>query len=220
MCIVILFLFFMFVSMKKYTLWLFLLLWVLSWCSLLSSPNSDATILPTSWEVVSWSSQEVIWFAEQILTYLKTKDIIALSQVISSSWLLVSPYEHIDVVSGVVLTRENLTDLFVNNATWERWTYDGSWEPIRLPFSEYFSKFIYDVDYSSWALVSVNTPVQRWNLVVNVFDVFSWNTIVEYYFSWFEEKYEWMDWKWLFLVIESVGEDLFLKAIVHEQRTI
>jgi hypothetical protein len=42
-----------------------------------------------------------------------------------------------------------------------------------LTFKDYFSKFIYDADFVRLAQTFVNQPMERGNMINNVFDVYS-----------------------------------------------
>lgn len=200
---------------------LFFLL-LLSGCSLISKDTTsiESQVLPVAWQVVEMASSSLTGVATQVLEALKNKNAQALVDFVSFSGLRLSPYEYIDVQSGVILQKDQILSAFDNNENLLWWTYDGSGEPITLTLSSYRDKFIYDVDFLNSMEIGINTPVQRWNMINNIFDVYPSDTVIEYHFSWFDAQYSWMDWKSLWLVFENVGNTYLLKAIVHGQRTI
>jgi len=60
--------------------------------------------------------------------------------------------------------------------------YDGSGDPIKLTFAQYFDKFVYDHDFANAEKVAYNEIQQSGNTVVNISDVYPEGKFMDYYF--------------------------------------
>jgi hypothetical protein len=98
--------------------------------------------------------------------------------------------------------------------------YDGSGLPINLTSTEYYNKFIYDVDFVNAPGISYNRIIGKGSIINNAFEVYPNTIIVEYHFSGFDPKYEGMDWRSLRLVFEEKDTVWYLIGIIHDQWTI
>lgn len=98
--------------------------------------------------------------------------------------------------------------------------YDGSGESIDLPFSEYYNKFIYDVDFADADIIGNNTVAKVGNTVNNISQAYPNGSFVEFHFSGFDAKYAGLDWRSIRLVFEKVNENWYLVGIIHDQWTV
>jgi len=130
-----------------------------------------------------------------------------------------SPYGYVDVDNNLVFTAEEVRKLADDTKTYLWGYYDGSGEPIELSFSDYYKKFIYDVDFVNAEQVGYNQVLGHGNSLNNSFEVYKNSVIVEYYFSGFDPKFEGMDWRSLRLVFEKKGDIWYLVGIIHDQWT-
>jgi len=194
----------------------------LYWCSRVSNQTCDidnwkvCPIIKT-WNVVDNSDITVV--SNQIMNALKNKNIELLSQFVSQQWVRLSPYNYVDLKQDLILKKSDLENIWESNQKYVWWVQDGSGLPIDLTFKEYFAKYIYDVDFANAPQKLVNKKVTRWNMINNVRDVYVGKYFIEYYFSWFNPEYEWMDWRSLILVFDKVDNEWKLLWIVHAQRT-
>jgi hypothetical protein len=157
---------------------------------------------------------------EEILTALKNNDMIILSEYVHpEKGVRLSPYTNVkesDLVFSPEMVKMGPT--FSRTFIWG--AYDGSGEPIDLPFGQYFEKFVYDHDYLTARQKSVNSPIGSGNMINNVAEFYPGATVLEYHFSGFDPKYEGMDWTSLKLVLEKYNDEWYLVGIVHDGWTI
>jgi hypothetical protein len=95
--------------------------------------------------------------AADVLQALKTADMAKLAEVIHPrKGLRFSPYSSVDSKTDVVLTASQLKDALRDPAKRVWGTDDGSGAPIRLTFTRYYHKFVYDRDFSKASHVNYN----------------------------------------------------------------
>lgn len=101
-----------------------------------------------------------------------------------------------------------------------RWgRYDGSGEPIRLAWRDYFLKFVYSRDFARMEQVRYNRIKQRGNTANNLHKFYPGSIVVEYYSPDLQDTAG-LDWKSLYLVFQPRGKTWYLVGIAHDQWTI
>lgn len=159
--------------------------------------------------------------ANAVLVALKNKDGGALSALVHrTKGVRFSPYGYISTSSDMVIMAGSLADIYTIGKK-EHWgSYDGSGEPIHLTFTEYSTKFLYDVDFLSAPQKAINTVLGHGNSLINITEAYPGATFVEYYFPGFDPQYEGMDWRSLRLIFQQEGGVWYLVGISHDQWTI
>jgi len=149
---------------------------------------------------------------------LQAKNMKALASLVHpEKGVQFTPYTNINFEDDLAFPGEELR-LLMDDTTKHMWGHhDGSGEPIRLTFTEYFDKFIYDHDYVDAEEVVWNTPMQHGSPIDNVRDVYPNAQVVEYHFSGFDPQYDGMDWSSLRLVFEEYEGSWYLVAVIHDQ---
>jgi hypothetical protein len=199
---------------KKIWFLLFLLL-LLNWCSIKQYNNINIqTWTDTDIELSNFNT-----VSQLAIKSLKEKNMDDLYQIIWADWLIFSPYNNINTWNKKI-SKEDIKNLFSDIQVINRWDYDWSWEPINLTFKEYFNQFVYDVDFSIAPEKIVNNIIQRWNIINNIKDFYPNSQTIEYYFSWFDSQYEWIDRRSLTLIFNKIWNNRYLIGISHWQRTI
>jgi len=134
--------------------------------------------------------------------------------------VLFSPYSHIELEKHKVFTKDQLKNLMESEEVYIWGEYDGSGDPIKLTFAQYFDKFVYDHDFANAEKVAYNEIQQSGNTVVNISDVYPEGKFMDYYFPGFTPEYDGMDWASLRLVFEEYDGQWYLVCIAHGQWTI
>lgn len=166
-------------------------------------------------------SNSVLNQALIVVNLLKSKDMITLSEYIHpDKGVRFSPYSYIEIQGNLVFRGDEVIDLMENTQIYNWGVYDGSGESIDLPFSEYYNKFIYDVDFADADIIGNNTVVKVGNTVNNISQAYPNGSFVEFHFSGFDAKYAGLDWRSIRLVFEKVNENWYLVGIIHDQWTV
>ncbi|RIX50783.1 hypothetical protein D3P08_18970 [Paenibacillus nanensis] len=158
--------------------------------------------------------------ASAVITALKNKDIKALNAYVHpENGLRFSPYAHIDSESAVHFGPGKLPEL--NDDTVYTWgAYDGSGEPIKLTFGQYYDRFVYDHDYANPQETGWDTILGSGNTTPNMKEIYPDSYVVDYHFKGFDEKNEGMDWASLILVLQEHEGGWYVSAIAHSGWTI
>jgi hypothetical protein len=154
---------------------------------------------------------------------LKDKDMNKLAQMAHpDKGIRISPYGYVDTDKDLTFKPAAVGKLLTDDNVYEWGTYDGSGEPIKLKFADYYGKFVYDADFAKAPQTAVNKTTGKGNMANNMGEVYPPERydFVEYHFSGFDKKFEGLDWKSLRLVFEKDGGRLLLVGIVHDQWTI
>lgn len=152
---------------------------------------------------------------------IKAKDMKSLSSYVHpTNGLRFSPYPYVDTKTDQVFTAQQVAGLVQDTKEYLWGHYDGSGEPIKLSFNNYYDKFIYDVDFANPHMIGNNVAIGKGNSIDNVKQAYPKGYFVEFYFTGFEPQYEGMDWRSLKLVFEDVNGVWYLVGIIHGQWTI
>lgn len=180
--------------------------------------NQTPSIVPPPSQPPS-TQQIVLDRAFVIISALKNKDMNKLSQYVHPQLgLRFSPYatvkdtDQIFSANTVVGLMEDLTVYLWGH-------YDGSGEPINLTFADYYSKFVYDEDFTAAPQLALNHRLGTGNSIDNSQEFYPGAVVVEFYFPSFDPQYAGMDWRSLRLVFMQQGSDWFLVDIIHDQWT-
>lgn len=180
---------------------------------------------PTSGGVYSVSdgNRGLIASSYNALSYLKAGDFISLADMVHPKYgVYFSPYSNINLSSTQWFSDAEISRLGKQSDSLVWGVYDGSGEPISMTVSEYFERFVYDRDYSSAPVVTVNRISRSGNALETVLDVFPEAQFVDFYFppSIDSDGYEDLDWSVLRLVYESHDDMMYLVAIIHSEYTV
>ena len=182
-----------------------------------SNNDSDIKTVPA---IIPVSDSVALPLSMEILELIKNKQYDKLASHIKDS-ILFSPYGYIDIANGIKFTATSLASYFYKKRdTKLNWgSYDGSGETISLTATEYFQKFVYDVDFLNAPNISLNKTLSHGNSLNNLAAVYKNSIYTEFYFPGFDKKYGGMDWRSLKLVFKRATGKLYLIAIIHDQWT-
>jgi len=167
------------------------------------------------------SEADLLKRALHVIELIGNKDMENLSNYVHpTKGLRFSPYDFIDAKSYVVFTKEEVAKLNENTKVYTWGNYDGTGEPIKLSFNDYYEKFIYDVNFANPHMIGNNTIIGKGNTISNIEEVYPDGNFIEFYFSGIDPKYEGMDWRSLKLVFEQENGVWYLVGIIHSQWTI
>ncbi len=119
---------------------------------------------------------------------------------------------------NIKLSKNKINELINSDTTLVWGKYDGSGENIKMSFTDYYNKFIYDKDYKNISPV-LNKITKRGNTANNIKEIYPNSFTAEFYIEG-TEKYSNMDWTSLYLVFEKTNSEYYLIAIVHDSWSI
>jgi len=172
-----------------------------------SSKPSDATLL--------------LNISNNVLNALKNKDMDTfIGYVDPDKGVRFTPYAYVEVDKNIVLNIDELKDAFNSTKLYIWGVTDGKGDNINLTFSDYYAKYIYDVDFINAPLIGNNVSIGTGNSIDNAKDVYKDAKIIEYHFQGFDPQYEGMDWRSLRLVFEEKDSNWYIVGVIHDQWTI
>jgi hypothetical protein len=158
--------------------------------------------------------------AEEVLSAFKNGDYSKLSTYVHpDKGVRFSPYTHVEPEHDKTFTSSQIKGMSGNTTVYEWGSYDGSGEPIKLNFTDYVKKFVYNQDFLTVKQISFNYPIGKGNTINNVAEKYPDATIIEYHFPG-TSQYDGMDWNSLKLAFEKKDGVWYLVGVIHDQWTI
>lgn len=161
-------------------------------------------------------------FARKVVSLIAERRIAELSELVHpQKGVLFSPCGYIDQVNAISLSGKQLVDAWQQNEAFIWGLEDGSGDPISLTIKNFFTEYVYSVDYLNADQVSVNKLIGYGNSLVNIDTVFPEAVFVEFHFAGLFPEYQGLDWRSLRVVMEKDASDgWWLVAILNDQWTI
>jgi hypothetical protein len=164
--------------------------------------------------------EELIKLSHRILNILKDTDFENLDEYIHPELCLrISPYPYL-ADNNLSFCPGEIQPLWTSDESYIWGHFDGTGEPIDMTFSEYYRRFIYDVDFTQAPMIGLNVVISSGNAINNIPELFPDGMMIEYYFPGFDIKYGGMDWRSLRLVFVNIAGTWYLGAIIHGEWTI
>ncbi|MBS3752757.1 MAG: hypothetical protein KGY46_05135 [Anaerolineales bacterium] len=171
-------------------------------------------------EQVGKVDPELFEKSNQVLQALKEKDFRTLSDFVHpEKCLCFSPYPTLHP-EDLVFCPAQIKTLAADQTKYEWGQFDGTGKPINMTFSEYYERFIYDVDFAHADLVGFNEVIGTGNAINNIQEYFPQAVFIEYHFPEFDPQYAGMDWRSIRLVFEKQNQEWYLVCVVHGEWTI
>ena len=171
---------------------------------------------------VGWVSDPIAASAAEIIMTLKDRDMEELAGLIHpDKGVRFSPYTFVQAGpdEDLVFTAAQVRGIMTDPTVYYWGAYDGSGDPIDLTFSEYYDRFVYDVNFSRPDVVGFDEEVGWSSMINNIADVYPQAVTVEYHFEGFDPQYAGLDWRSLRLVLEEQAGTWYLVGIVHDEWT-
>ncbi|OGO27868.1 MAG: hypothetical protein A2136_00420 [Chloroflexi bacterium RBG_16_54_11] len=157
--------------------------------------------------------------AFEVIGVLKTQDMPALSGFVHPvQGLRLSPYAFV-MDTDQLFSAEQIANMPADSKTYHWGEHAGSGEPIDVSFMDYYSRFIYDVDFANAPEISLDHPMGMGSSIDNAYEFYPGSMIVEFYFSGFDPQYGGMDWRSLRLVFGEYESVWYLVGMIHNQWT-
>ena len=150
--------------------------------------------------LVTPEQSQVLPLADATIQALSAGDMAALASLVHpADGLRFSPYANV-LPEHLVFSPDQLLSL-INDPTIYTWgAFDGSGEPIRMTFAEYFDRFVYSKDFAGAEQVSLDRRLGAGNTIDNSREFYPQAIIVEYYLPGENPEYGGLDWQSLRLV--------------------
>ncbi len=169
---------------------------------------------------VGQADPQLLEVSNQVLQSIKEKDFSTLAGYVHPDMCLrFSPYPTIQP-QDLVFCPSEISTLLADNTQYQWGQFDGSGKPIRMTFSQYYERFIYDVDFAHAEMIGFNQIIGTGNAINNIHEFYPQAVFVEYHYPEIDPQYGGMDWRSLRLVFKKEDMSWFLMGIVHGEWTI
>ncbi|AIQ32999.1 MULTISPECIES: hypothetical protein [unclassified Paenibacillus] len=193
----------------------------------LQTPNpttvqSPASSTPSAPSTEEGQPPDILEAAATVITALKEKDMDQLADwVHPERGIRFSPFAYVDTANDLVFTKDEVDTLLEDPAKRVWRLFEGTGEVIELNFADYYKWYIYDADFEQDAGIAVNKELRKEQTSGNLNEVYpeANHDFVEYYIGGLDLAEEGMDWRSLYLVFETNGDDHALVGIIHDQWT-
>lgn len=190
------------------------------WLVLRESRSGEELSVFTS-EDVPATNRQLAALALDIASLLKTGDYARLAEVVHpEGGLVISPNATVSLEANQRFTRAEVAAFGKNTETyiWGRLSAESP-SLISLTVKDYFSKYVFDHDYTCASLVGINHTARTGNSQETVTDAFPGAQFVDLCCLGAGENED-TGWSILRLVFEDYHGQLVLSAIIHSEYTI
>lgn len=165
-------------------------------------------------------NEQLSSLAFEIAGHLENKNYKGISKLIHPEYgLIVSPYATVTPASNKCFTAGEVARFDSDNTTYIWGVADGTGEPIQLTPEDFFSQYIFNVNYFKASIVGVDYIIKSGNSLENITDIFPGAHFVDLNYPGSEAS-GYSDWSTLRLVFEDYNGVLMLSAIIHSQATL
>jgi hypothetical protein len=138
---------------------------------------------------VGGADPRLLEISNQVLQALKEKEFSALADYVHpETCLRFSPYPTIQP-QDVVFCPSEITGVPSDNTQYLWGRFDGSGKPIQMTFSQYYERFIYDVDFAHAEMIGFNQIIGTGNAINNIHDFYPQADFVEYHIPEIDPQY-------------------------------
>ena len=164
-------------------------------------------------------SEDVIDLAFKTAQYIKNGDYASLSSISHPVYGVVfTPYSTVDLASDLCFSNSEIASFGNDDKTYVWGMSNGDDTPIEMTPSAYFSRYVFNRDYTLAPVIGNNYVIQTGNSLENVSEVFPDARFVDLHYP--STDSESHDWSTLRLVYEDYEGELMLVAVIHCEYTV
>jgi hypothetical protein len=168
-------------------------------------------------EIAPGAEVSPVSVARDVVAALERRDIEYLAAAVHpTKGIRFTPYTHADTTVDRRFTSDQLRAHWASPDSLLWGSFDGTGDPMRLSFAQYFNRFVYDFDVIRAPRVARDSaPMGIGNSLYNLPAVYKGATIVEFNTPGTDPRYGGMDWRSLWIVLEMVGGQWRVVGVVH-----
>lgn len=158
--------------------------------------------------------------AAEVVAALRDKDFAKLSMLAHpDQGIRFSPYAFVDVQKHVRLDRATIARGFTNPQRYLWGHTDGRGAPMDWTFEEFYTRQLWDRDYSKATMIAIDTRQQSGNSLDNSARAYPKAHVVEYHLPSTDPNTT-LDWGSLRIVLEDKGGTWYVVGLIHDEWTI
>ncbi len=183
-----------------------------------------AQVLPTplpavGGEVRGSAAAAAIEQATRALIALRDQDMATLADMAHADGIRFAPYSGLRD-DDLIFSAAQIADLYEDEAVYTWGISTGIGEPIEATYADYADRYAYGVDYLAAEIVGYNERISYGNQINNIPDIYPDTEVIEYHFTGFDEQYNGLDWRSLFIVLIETEDGWKIAAVINDEWTI
>ena len=156
-----------------------------------------------------------------LLHVMKNRDYEALAGLVHPEWgITFTPYSTVDFNTDLTFMPEQIRNLEKDQTVYSWGITDGRGNLINMTMEQYFSAFVFDMDYTQAPQIGVDQILMSGNALENLSEAYPGCRFVDFCFPGTDPAYQGIDWSSLRLVFAPGEENWLLVGLVHGQWTV
>ena len=131
-----------------------------------------------------------------------------------------TPYSTVDPASDLTFTADQIKNLAQDQNVYTWGFEDGRGDPIKMTILEYFTRYVYDEDYTMAPEIGIDRIMTGGNALENLAEAYPGCRFVDFSFPSADPVNDGLDWSSLKLVFQPGAEHWYLVGVVHGEWTI
>lgn len=131
-----------------------------------------------------------------------------------------TPYSTVEPETDLNFTADQIKNLAQDQNVYTWGFADGRGDPIQMTVSQYFTRYVYDRDYTQATEIGIDRIITGGNALENLTEAYPGCRFVDFCFPSADPVNDGLDWSSLKLVFQPQGEHWYLVGVVHGEWTI
>jgi len=193
----------------------------ISGSDIMDRPSDESPLVSPVLPDTQASNEEIVSLAMEIVGYIKQRNYGMLSQYVHPALgVTFTPYTTINFTADKNFTPAEVKAFGENETVYIWGITDGSGEPIEMTVEQYFTRYVFNADYTIAPIIAVDHTVRTGNALDNIADIMPAARYVEFYYPSIDPSAEGMDWCTLRLGFEEYSGTWRLTLILHSEATV
>ena len=173
----------------------------------------------STWSRIGLSDEELLALSDEVLALLKESNFEKLASFIHPlNGLTFTPYSSVGETDRTIMP-EQIADAAASDETCVWGSYDGSGEDIVLSFADYWTRFVWNADYTAADSMNCNKITVSGNAIENVKEAYPDCMFTEYVIRSAMGYEDNTDWTTLKLVFVRYDGQWYLTGLIHGEWT-
>lgn len=152
---------------------------------------------------------------------LRQKDYASLAKYVHPTLgVTFTPYSTVNSLSDLSFTADQIKNLAQDKNVYTWGLEDGRGEPIKMTMEQYFSRYVYNTDYTQASMIGIDQIITTGNALENLTEEYPGCRFVDFCLPSSDPVNNGLDWFSLKLVFRLEDTGWYLVGIVHGEWTI
>lgn len=158
--------------------------------------------------------------AFSVVLAIKQEDWNTLSSLVHPDGVTFTPYSTVDREMDLTFTPQQIKKLAKDDSVYVWGFTDGKGDPIQMTMTDYFSRYVFNADYSQAPQIGIDRIQMTGNALENLSDAYPGCRFVDLCYPMIDPSLGGADWCSLRLVFQAEGDCWYLVGVVHGEWTV